>query len=189
MAEKKKERTSDGCYAPGCDKPAGSGKKLGHKLRKLDLIIAETEVKLGRQCDPVVTLIELGAGYDAVGEAEAKKLIRERKLDPKTKSGALALHAMTTVDRATRVDACKAASKFVRPQLQNSELSGPGGGPIETKTFPVLDLIGNDKAVALIEQLHIALAEKEQESRAAAPQPASADEEEQLEDGGQTDQR
>jgi hypothetical protein len=175
-------RDANGKLAKGTIRMPGSGTKPGQKLRKLDLIIAEMEVRLCRNCDPVVTLLELAAGHDelatqhlrAFDEKDIAKVLMipgwrgmayldllKAGVDPEI---ALALRDRE-VPRDVRADAAKAASRFVRPILAQTELSGPEGGPIQTANFPAAEFMGSDKLAALVEEMQIAIAEKVQQSR------------------------
>jgi hypothetical protein len=176
------KRTATGRFALGSARPAGSGPRPGQKLRKLDLIIAEMEVRLNRNCDPVVTLLELAAGHDELAdkrlqgfkEKEIAKVLmlpgwRGMVYDQLLKAGidpeiVIALRERE-VPRDVRADAAKAAARFVRPILAQTEVSGPEGGPIQTANFPAAELMGSDKLAALVEEMQIALANKVQQSR------------------------
>ena len=62
------------------------------------------------------------------------------------------------VPRDVRVDAAKAATRFVRPILAQTEVSGPDKGAIPIATFPVSELMKSDEATRLIEEMQIAIA-------------------------------
>jgi len=178
-------RDTRGHFAPGSSKPPGSGQRKGvpQRLKRLDAVIVELELRLNRQCDPVVTLVELGAGYDAAAERDlarfAPELVQavldtpnwENLFYEELKSLGLRTDVVRAlkervVPRDVRLDASKAAARFVRPMLAQTELSGPDQGPVPVASFNAVDLMGRDKAVAMIEELQIAMAEKVRESLA-----------------------
>jgi hypothetical protein len=179
MAEKKKKvlRGPGGQIMKGSGGLPNSGLKTGQKLRKINVIIAELEGKLQRNCDPVVTLLELASGHDALVEQELAHIDPERvqevldtpgwqfmSQDDAKKLGisteALRLLKDRHIPRDTRVDAAKAASRFVRPILAQTEVSGPDRGaiPVAAAMFPVSSLMRDEEAVALIERMQISLA-------------------------------
>jgi hypothetical protein len=179
-------RTERGTFAPGTGRPSYSGAPKGSKLRRLDVIIAEMEAKLCRNCDPVVTLLELGSGHDALAERElarhdpelvalvkAKHDWRVVTADNMEQRGyssdeyaiALALR-LADVPRDVRIDAAKAASRFARPVLAATEVSGPDKGAIPIAQFPLGALMKDDESRRLLENMQIAIAEEVRKSTA-----------------------
>lgn len=111
----------------------GGKPKVGarqRKLKPLDLVIAELEVKLGVVVEPCEILLSIGAGTDPS--------------DPKR-----------AVPVALRMEACKHMSRFIRPQLANIEVTGAGGGPIATANLPIEKLMANPEVASALEDLII----------------------------------
>ena len=180
-------RTERGTFAPGSGRPSYSGTPKGSKLRRLDVIIAEMEVKLCRNCDPVVTLLELSAGHDALAERDLSRhdpelieMVKARhdwrtvtadNMEDKGYSAdeysiALALR-LADVPRDVRIDAAKAASRFARPVLAATEVSGPDKGAIPIAQFPLGALMKDDESRRLLENMQIAIAEEVRKSTAS----------------------
>ena len=176
---------ANGKFAKGTGRLPNAGTKPGTKLRRLESVIADLEVKLGRNCDPVQTLVELAAGHDelatqalrrfdkddidAVLETPGWRVINATDLRTKAKyrhlnpEVVLALKALE-VPRDVQIDAAKAASRFVRPILAQTAVTGPEGGPVQMASFPVSELMGKDDAVKLIEEMQIAMAGRVRQS-------------------------
>lgn len=168
-------------------RPQPSHLKHGRELRRLDYIIGEMEIRLGRQCDPVVTLIELAAGHDEYALRQAEGMVESGVWDLASAEDRAKYYESIAVDRGTRLDAAKAAAKFVRPMLAATEVSGPSGGPIavDAQTFPVTQLMAQDRIVTFVEDMAIELAGKRRQLNAAEA-PAGAEGEN---DGGTSHER
>ncbi len=162
----------------------GPGMQKGqkYKLKPLEFHMAEIEIRLGRQCDPVVTLVELAAGHDAYMEQQVEQAIKEGRLDPSNPEDIKRIADMRAVDTSIRVDAAKACTRFIRPVLGQTTIVGPNGGPlsIATAQFPVKELMTNDEIAGFVENMQIALAKKATEDNSQQDQSQT----EEQDDGG-----
>ena len=98
---------------PGSPKPAGSGRRKGTPNKQT----IATREQILEQCDPLKILadVALGKRWAVVDPTDSSKRIWSFP------SGDQRIHAVTTL------------AKKVSPDLRSQELSGPEGGPIETK--------------------------------------------------------
>jgi hypothetical protein len=122
-----------------------TGKRRG-KLRRVEVLIAEIEAHLGRNADPLQTLLEIAAGYDALAERELKR----RGIDPNSEQAKLWI-----VPLDVRVDAAKMAARYARPMpLAVTDAEGNS----LSRMLPIDQMMRDPNAVRAIEDLQIAMA-------------------------------
>lgn len=104
-------------------------------LKPLEVIVAELEAEYGGCFEPGKLLLMTAGGKDP-------------------------LYPDRIVSSNLRIDAQKAIIKYMRPALNNIEVTGAGGGPITTAALPVDKLMSNDKVVDALEEIIIDQANK-----------------------------
>ena len=152
-----------------------SGNNRFTRLRRLEEVIAEMSSRLGRSCDPAEIMMQLAAGFDEFGEAEAKRLVDLGLI----RVDGSEWRELTKVPRDVRLDAAKSVCRYIRPMLQAVTVTGKDQGPVQISRTeaPISDLMSSIKARELAEEVAIALAKKalEEQKQVAFNRDADSD--------------
>ncbi len=127
------------------NKPVNTAK---YTIKPMDQVIAEMEAELGRSCEPGQLLLSMANGKDP-------------------------LYPDRVVPIALRLDAQKTIIKYVRPMLNNIEVTGKDGGPMLVGQIPMDKLMTKDEIVTAMEDVLVESARDARAARQAREQSTS----------------
>jgi hypothetical protein len=111
------------------------------KLRPMLELLADLEMQYGRDPDPVRSLLILGMGLNPNPNATAED----------------------SIPMMAQLEALKAVAQFVRPKLQNVQVTGVDEGPVKVSAEIAHQVGTNEDLLRLAEEFAIKMATKEKE--------------------------